>query len=71
MEMSKIILAPIKLVGWAAAGLAFAAGWKLGSYVGDLATGEKKIEWPVPGIWMGKEEPEPLWKRKFSRITVE
>lgn len=69
--MSSIILAPIRLLGWAAAGMAFAAGWKLGSYVGELATGEKKLEWPDSGILTRREEPEPLWKRKFSRISVE
>lgn len=69
--MSSITLAPIKLLRWAAAGLAFAAGWKLGSYVGELATGEKKLKWSDSGMLMRKEDPEPLWKRKFSRITVD
>lgn len=66
-----IISAPIKILGLAAVGLAFAVGWKLGSYVGDLATGEKTFPWPDADIFKPREQREPLWKRQFSRITVE
>lgn len=70
--MTKLISFQIKLLGVAAAGLTFAAGWKFGSYLGDLATGEKKFEWPsVPDLVKRGEASQPLWKRKFSRITVE
>ena len=69
--MTKLIGFQAKLLGMAAAGLMFAAGWKLGSYLGDLATGEKEFEWPrVPDLMKRGEASQPLWKRKFSRITV-
>jgi hypothetical protein len=59
--------APIKLLCLAAAGLAIAFGWKLGCYLGDLATGEKELPWP--DILKPADPPEPLWKRKFSPIS--
>jgi hypothetical protein len=60
----------LKLLGWTAAGMALAVGWKLGCYLVDMAMGG-----PESGHWFERAEgekeskEEPLWKRKFSRVS--
>lgn len=69
--MSGIISVPIKLTALVAAGLAFAAGWKLGCYLGDVIAGEKEFPWPGMDSREEKEQAEPLWKRKFSKVSAD
>jgi hypothetical protein len=60
----------LKLLAWAAAGMALGAGWKLGCYLVDMAMGG-----PESGHWFEcpegekESEEEPLWKRKFSKVS--
>jgi hypothetical protein len=59
----------VKLGGLVVAGLALSAGWHLGNYIADVATGEKTVEWPsFENVFGPTEAQEPLWKRKFDPI---
>jgi hypothetical protein len=68
--MSHIVLFPIKMLGLAAAGLALAVGWKMGSrlveVVFDKEARERFYEWMEPEL---KSEEAALWKRKFSKVS--
>jgi hypothetical protein len=60
----------IKLAGIVAAGAALGAGWHLGTYLGDVALGEKTIDWPsLETLFGARDAEEPLWKRKFGPIS--
>ncbi|HMK36506.1 MAG TPA: hypothetical protein VK463_15640 [Desulfomonilaceae bacterium] len=41
--MGNLLLFPLKLLGWTAAGLALGVGWKLGCNLVDVAMGEKTL----------------------------
>ena len=72
--MSRLFLFSTKVLGLAALGLAAAVGWKLGSYLVDVAFDEEtrdRFFREFRGASAGKEEDEPLWKRQFSRISDE
>jgi len=68
--MSHIVLFPIKMLGLAAAGLALAVGWKLGSHlvdaVFDKEARERLFEWMEPER---QSSEAPLWKRQFSKVS--
>lgn len=68
--MSQIALFPIKMLGLAAAGLAFAVGWKVGSHLVDIVFNEQArdrfFEWVDPECKGGKT---PLWKRQYSKAS--
>jgi hypothetical protein len=60
----------LKLMGFAAAGIALGAGWKLGTYLVDTATGDTKANELIGRLKCAiRDEKDPLWKRKFSRIS--
>ena len=67
-----VLLLPMKMVGFVAAGLALGVGWKLGSYlVNNVMADENVKEFArdlkgACGSWAAPEQGEPLWKRKFD-----
>ena len=69
--MDKVILGPFKLLGGlAASGLALWGGWKLGTYLGEVALGEKELPWEkLADLLKEKQAEEPLWKRRFSPVS--
>ncbi|MEJ2715598.1 MAG: hypothetical protein P8182_00415 [Deltaproteobacteria bacterium] len=68
--MTPLTLYPLKLLGWAAVGLALGAGWKLGSHLVDVAMGERELNWPKLGELVKPcETDQPLWKRRFTKIS--
>lgn len=70
--MTGVILFPLKLLALAAAGVAVGVGWKVGAYLGDVVTGEKEFAAPHVLDQLRQEGGcEPLWKRKFSKVSDE
>jgi len=70
--MSNPLFLPLKVFGWAfGAAVAAAGGWKLGCYLAEVVTGEREPPWSCfeAGPPREDEEPEPLWKRKFSPVS--
>lgn len=69
------VLFPVGLLGWAAAGVALGAGWKLGGYLADLILDKEKREKVVSYFeeQSHQEQPPqpPLWKRKFHPVSEE
>ncbi len=67
-----VILLPIKMVGFVAAGLALGVGWKLGSYLVNAVMADENVKKFTQdfkgacGSWAAQEQGEPLWKRKFD-----
>ena len=72
IEQMASLLPLVRLLGLVAAGFALGVGWKLGSHLVDVATGEKDLLWPSA---REKDKPEqgeePLWKRRFAKISDE
>jgi hypothetical protein len=63
-------LVPVKLLGWAATGLALGVGWKVGGYLADLALDkDKRAEFLKCFSCEEEAPPEPLWKRKFTPVS--
>jgi len=63
-------LLPIKILGWAAAGMALSVGWKVGTYLVDTAMGDTRVVQFIERLKLKCEgEREPLWKRQFSRFS--
>ena len=60
-------LFPIRLMTIAAAGLALGAGWKAGTCLVELVTGDRKVDWSKFGDLV--KQDEPLWKRKFTKVS--
>ncbi len=61
---------PVKLAGLLAAGVALGAGWRLGGFLGDLATGDRTVDLStLKGFFDAKPDAEPLWKRKFGPVS--
>ncbi|MFH0821126.1 MAG: hypothetical protein V2B18_00110, partial [Pseudomonadota bacterium] len=56
---------PVKLLGWVALGAAFGVGIKLGSHLVDMVMGETD----APGKPEDAQSDEPLWKRRFDRVS--
>jgi hypothetical protein len=70
--MSNLIMLPVRWPGLAIAGLALGVGWKLGCYIGDVATGERTVNWqPLVDLVKKAQGPEPLWKRQFSKVSTD
>ena len=68
--MTPLVLYPLRLAGWAAAGLAIGVGWKLGSHLVDVAMGERELNWPkLRDLVKPSETNQPLWKRRFTKIS--
>ena len=68
--MLKLLPIPLRLIGWAAAGVALGAGLKLGSYLVDAAMGEKEIKWPNMETLFPKDtDSDPLWRKQFTKIS--
>jgi hypothetical protein len=71
--MGRFIMVPLRILGWAAAGFAVAAAWKLGCYLVDEVmreTSEKGGTAAGEGCGTASEG-EPLWRRKYSKISVD
>jgi hypothetical protein len=67
-----LILLPVKFLGIAAAGLAFGAGWKLGSYLFDEAIANREIlQEKASKLFEKLRAKEPIWKRQFSKVSEE
>ncbi|MBI5248645.1 MAG: hypothetical protein HY912_04055 [Desulfomonile tiedjei] len=65
-----VLLLPIKMLGFVAAGFALGVGWKLGSYLVNAVMANESLndfsEDSGGRCNEGSErEGEPLWKRKF------
>jgi hypothetical protein len=69
--MHRLLLGSVKLFGVAAAGVALAVGWKLGSYLVDVALDEETRDrfFERVGEACGEHQEQPLWKRRFSRVS--
>jgi len=64
------VLLPLRILGWAAAGLAMGVGWKVGTYLVDTAMGDTRVAEFIEELKSKCQcEAEPLWKRRFSRFT--
>lgn len=60
----------IRLLGLAATGIALGAGWKLGTYLVDCAMGDTKANEAIERLKGSVSgEKDPIWKRKFSRVS--
>jgi hypothetical protein len=69
-QMAIPALLPIKLLGWATAGIALGVGWKVGTYLVDTAMGDTRVTEFIERMKLKCErEEEPLWKRQFSRFS--
>jgi len=67
--MARLIFFPLKMLGLVSAGFALGVGWKLGSYlVRTVMEAEKSQESGQAPIAPG-QDAEPLWKRKFVKIS--
>jgi hypothetical protein len=63
---------PLSITGFAVAGLALGAGWKIGCFLADLATGDRTIDLTfIKEVFNKRETEEPLWKRQFNGVTEE
>lgn len=69
--MGRMLLFSTKVLGLAALGLAVAVGWKLGSYLVDVAfDGETRDRFfERVDAFCGEEKETPLWKRQFPPIS--
>lgn len=68
--MKFALLFPFKILGWAAAGLALGAGWKVGSYLVNQLANDPSVKDFLSSISAtDKPAEEPLWKRRFSKIS--
>lgn len=60
----------LKIGGIVGAGIALAAGWRIGEFIADVATGDKTVEWPsLENVLGAFKAEEPLWKRKFGPVS--
>jgi hypothetical protein len=69
--MSTLLL-PLKFASWAGIGVALAVGWKLGSFLYDAATSQETRDCLFAACVSGAQEgDQPLWRRKYSRVSEE
>jgi len=69
--MSNPLFFPFKVLGLiGAAALAGVVGWKLGTYLAEVVTGEREPPWSGLSEMMKEEEkqPEPLCSEGFDPI---
>ena len=65
--MGNVFLFPLKMLGWASAGFALAVGWKLGACLVDMVMQcDELLEKPTD---QRGDSEEPLWKRKFVKVS--
>ncbi|MBI4966298.1 MAG: hypothetical protein HY913_23670 [Desulfomonile tiedjei] len=69
--MSHLVLLPIKMIGWTAAGVGLAVGWKIGSYVINKAKSNSEVQRFYENLKACCQPAEPLWKRQFSKVSDE
>ncbi len=69
--MTPLITLPIKIMGWTAAGVALAVGWKIGSYIVNAAARSTDVQRFFEGMKARCQPGEPLWKRQFTKISEE
>ena len=68
--MSNLLLFPVKFLGFTALGFALGAGWKLGSYLVDVALDQETRDRFFECTGLGQSGPEePLWKRSYSKVS--
>jgi len=68
--MSSLLLFPVKFLGLAALGFAMGAGWKLGSYLVDVALDQETRDRFFECTNLGQESTEqPLWKRSYPKVS--
>lgn len=68
--MTNMILFPLRMLGWVSAGFALGVGWKLGSYlVNTVMQAEQLQKFAEKPNASGCEAQEPLWKRKFTKVS--
>lgn len=63
-------LLPLKMLGWAAAGVALGVGWKVGCYLVEKVAEDPSVKdflSSLPSIGCSSEEP--LWKRRFTKVS--
>lgn len=70
--MSTLLATPLKLIGWATVGVGLAVGWKLGGLLYDMATDPETRDRLFEACGCTAEEHgQPLWKRKYTKISEE
>jgi hypothetical protein len=69
--MTPLIALPIRIIGWTAAGVALAVGWKIGSYIMNAASSSEEMQRFFESMKACCQPKEPLWKRQFSKISEE
>ncbi len=63
-------LLPLKVLGWAAAGVALGVGWKVGCYLVEKVANDPDVKDFLSSIPPAcKVSEEPLWKRRFSKVS--
>ena len=68
--MTPLAFYPLRFAGYAVLGLALGVGWKLGSRLVDTAMGDRELKLPsLSDLKQRYEASQPLWKRRFTRIT--
>lgn len=68
--MFGFLLFPLRLLALVAAGFALGVVVKLGANLLSMMTGRSDLAWPRKNdADRTGDEDEPLWKRRFSRIS--
>jgi len=67
--MGRLIFFPLKMLGLVSAGFALGVGWKLGSYLVNTVMEAEMAQKSGPTPSAPGQEAEPLWKRKFIKIS--
>ncbi|MFH1116816.1 MAG: hypothetical protein V1792_23110 [Pseudomonadota bacterium] len=68
--MALPLLLPLRILGWAAAGVALGVGWKVGSHLVETAMSDPRVKEFIGSLKSEcKAEEAPLWKRKYSRLS--
>jgi len=69
--MASLMTLPVKIIGWTAAGVALAVGWKIGSYIVNAAADSDEVQRFFENMKACCQPQEPLWKRQFSKVSEE
>jgi hypothetical protein len=60
----------VSITGFAITGIVLGAGWKVGCYLADLATGDRKIDFTIlKDVFGDHKTEEPLWRRQFQKFS--
>ena len=70
-QMLTKLLGTVRITGGlAATALALWGGWMLGTYLAEVALGERDFPWGEPAdTGNARDAGIPLWKRKFSPVS--